>query len=221
MALGVAIAPVFLYLLAALVLALWPVNRHAVAVDDGIELFLVSNGVHVDLAIPVDVGDIDWGRFLQPAQFSRPIEAPAYLTFGWGERRFFLETPTWADLEASVAIPATLWPTPAALRVTRLSGPPALSERVRSARVSRSGYDALERHISSGFRLTADGHPILIDHRSNSRNSLFFEATGSYHAFETCNSWTNRGLQVAGLRTASWAPFEASIFWHFDVDRRP
>lgn len=212
----VPVAAAVLYLLAAVLLALLPANPDAEAPADGIEIFLVSNGVHVELAVPARAEQVDWGAFLRESDFGESIEPYNYVCFGWGERRFLLETPTWAELKLSVAVPATLWPTPAALSVTLFPGRLIPGEYVRRALVPRETYPLLAEFIRDGFRLGPDRRPILIGpDETSSHDSNVYEASDSYHAFRTCNDWTNAGLKLAGLRTATWAPFEQSIFWHF------
>ena len=213
--LEICLAVTALYVLAAVVLTLVPANRTAQAPKDGIEIFLVSNGLHVDFVLPMRAEGIDWSQLLQAGAFDKPITPYEYVGFGWGERRFLLETPTWADLKVSVAIPATLWPTPAAMCVTMLKYRP-WGERVRPVMIPRETYPLLAQHIRDSFRMDAAGQPVLIG--SDERSALsdnFYEATGSYHALRTCNVWSNAGLKPAGVRTATWAPFEESIFWHF------
>ena len=38
-------------------------------------------------------------------------------------------------------------------------------------------------------------------------------SAGSYHAFNTCNSWTNRVLASIGVRTAMWSPTDHAILY--------
>ena len=42
----------------------------------------------------------------------------------------------------------------------------------------------------------------------------FYEALGSYHLFETCNTWTGRGLRDAGVATGRWTPFDFTVVRH-------
>lgn len=39
----------------------------------------------------------------------------------------------------------------------------------------------------------------------------FYQAAGSYHLFNTCNTWTNRGLKLIKQRTALWTPYKWGI----------
>jgi hypothetical protein len=46
--------------------------------------------------------------------------------------------------------------------------------------------------------------------------SSCYEAVGSYHAFNTCNLWTNRVFKQIGVKTALWSPFTKDIVYHLD-----
>src|SRR3546814_5762847 len=52
-----------------------------------------------DLVLPRRAAGVDWTRLVKPAHFGDPRYAGFdHLAFGWGERHFYLETPTWADV---------------------------------------------------------------------------------------------------------------------------
>jgi hypothetical protein len=36
----------------------------------------------------------------------------------------------------------------------------------------------------------------------------------SYTFWHTCNEWTRRALATAGVRTATWAPFDIAVMFH-------
>lgn len=213
----VPIALTVLHTLAGALLTLIPANRTALPVEEGVEIFLFSNGVHVELALPVKAEDVDWGKFLKARDFGTWLDTPKYLGFGWGERRFLQEVPKWDDLSLGVAVTATLWPTPAAMSVVVLSGPPPPASWNRRVVVARENYAALAQFIRQSFTTDPTGEPILIgpcEYTKYARDN-FYEANGAYHLFRTCNVWTNQALQEAGLRTAVWAPFASSVFHHF------
>ena len=53
----------------------------------------------------------------------------------------------------------------------------------------------------------ADRHPGYFD------TDAFYEGTGRYTLWLTCNEWIGRALAGAGVRTAVRAPFDAALFW--------
>jgi uncharacterized protein (TIGR02117 family) len=44
-------------------------------------------------------------------------------------------------------------------------------------------------------------------------NDAFYEANGSYDLFETCNTWSGRGLKRAGVTVSRWTPFDFNVVW--------
>ena len=76
----------------------------------------------------------------------------------------------------------------------------------RSVKISAAQYQRLIEFIKDGFRRQADGSMILIPNAAYGPNDAFFEAEGRYHCFNTCNCWTGRALQAAGIRTGWYTP---------------
>ena len=96
------LAVLLAYLLAAFTLGsivLTP-ERHG---RRDITLYLLDNGVHTDLALPLANDTYDWTTFIRPEDARDTAFAPAYVAFGWGDRAFYLETPHWRDLKATTA----------------------------------------------------------------------------------------------------------------------
>ena len=60
-----------LYLLAALVGSLVPVNRGWSEPDEGITIYLASNGIHADLILPAEAQGLDWRPLLPEQRFRR------------------------------------------------------------------------------------------------------------------------------------------------------
>ncbi|MFY7811530.1 MAG: DUF2459 domain-containing protein [Flavobacterium sp.] len=73
-----------------------------------IEIFIKTNGVHSDLVMPVKNNLKDWSKNILFKHTISKDTTYQYIAFGWGDRAFYLETPTWADLKFSVALKATL-----------------------------------------------------------------------------------------------------------------
>ena len=71
-----------------------------------ITIFVRSNGVHTDIVVPVQVAGIDWRSELPPRFFKRSDPGNDHVAFGWGDKGFYLDVPTWGDLTASAALNA-------------------------------------------------------------------------------------------------------------------
>ena len=82
--------------------------------------------------------------------------------------------------------------------------------------LSKDQFDKLIIGLEKSFQKDRRGDLIEIAEKNYSDNDAFFEATGNYHLFNTCNSWTNSTLKMAGIKTAFWTPFDKGILYHLD-----
>lgn len=181
-----------------------------------VDVYFVTNGVHVDVWVPARHAARDWSTWL-PSDV--PVDPYGYVAFGWGDRGFFLDVPTWDDLTVGVALRALIPPSPTAMHVSAFVGPPRPHDDVHGLRVSADQYTTLARFIEQSFALDAAGGPRLIDHPGYQPYDRFFEGRGSYHLFRTCNVWTNDAVKAAGHEAALWAPFERGVRHHLPKNR--
>lgn len=211
-----AVALVALYFATAEIGTRIAVNGDADPDAGDIDVYLVSNGVHVDIWVPSRRPERDWTAWLPAAV---PARSWGYVAFGWGDREFFLSVPTWDDLTLGVAVRGALLPTPAAMHVLAFDGPPNVDDAVHRLSITSRQYTDLVAFIDSGFRLDADGRPVLLDHPGYKRHDRFFDGSSHYHVFSTCNVWTNSAVKSMGQKAALWAPFERSARFHLPRNR--
>ncbi len=195
-----------LYVLAAITVPMIPSSPKAFSGEISQQAFLASNGVHTDLILP---------KTLLPEAFEKQLNLEPsiqYVAFGWGDKGFYLETPTWADLKLSVALNAALLPSPTAMHVTRYANQ---KQHWRPLALHQEQVDILLDYLNQGFEKQQNGNIIPITGHTYGNNDRFYEATGHYNLFLTCNEWINRGLKKAGLRTAIWSPTDKGILRYF------
>lgn len=212
---GVFFALILSYLLFAIVLSLITINSgYEYAGHDSVEIMIQTNGVHTDLVLPFRNDLMDWGSFVDPGVTSSGISTANYISFGWGDREFYLQTQTWDDLSAQTALRALFLAGDTAIHVHYYF---RIVDSDANRRIIMSGNDYLKlvNYIVSSFRLDEDGAPILIDGFSYSSHDAFYEAQGTFTLFRTCNTWVNSGLKTAGLPASFWTPFDKGIFIHY------
>src|SRR5688572_19403271 len=73
---------------------------------DSIEIYILTNGVHTDLVLPLQNQFMDWNKFVNPASTISSNTSVRYVSFGWGDKGFYLRTKTWGDLKFSIAFNA-------------------------------------------------------------------------------------------------------------------
>ena len=204
-----------LYFLAAVAGALIPANPSWKEPSQGITIFVRSNGVHTWVMVPAVTPQADWRRLIRPEHLKDPRQAGDHFAFGWGNREFYLNTPTWSDLSAGTALRALFGGGPTLMHVDHESAPRPDPDQ-RPIRLTDQQYRALTRYIRASFRLDSQGLPLPLPGRGYGPSDTFYEGRGRYSLFMTSNEWTGRALRAAGVRTGLWTPFEPSIMWRLD-----
>lgn len=204
------------YLLLLPIGTLIPVNRKFKPVKNGIDIFVSTNGMHVDYIVPTQNQLFDWTRIIDSTPYDKPLTDYPYLGIGWGDPGFYLELETWDKLPFSIAAKALLYPTPTIMHVTGYDTLPYDTLRVEKITISPSSYVHLSSFIYNAFRLDPNQNLDLIPEVGYTPHDNFYQAHGVYHAFHTCNYWINKGLKRIGVRTALWSPLEKGIFYQLD-----
>ena len=204
-----------LYLIAALWMPFLPAHSDFQPCQkDAVEIYILSNGVHTDIVLPVKNEWKDWSTFVDPAETRSGSTSADLVSFGWGDKGFFLETPTWADLKFKTAFNALFFLGNSAMHVSfhqRLFE----NESCKKICISRDCYQKLSGYIEDSFEKDISGMPLLIKGACYSDNDAFYEANGTYNLFFTCNTWANSALKTAGLKACAWTPFDKGIFYQY------
>src|SRR3546814_13841159 len=124
----------------------------------------------------------DWRSLFLPNDLSDPRYAEDQLLFGWGERNFYLQTPSWSDLDLSVAARALIYGRRTLLHVDHVHGPrpgPAM----RPVPISEAQYQLLERRLDASFDLDPYGEPPRTT--GYGASDVFYVSHGSYIILRT------------------------------------
>jgi len=186
------------------------VKVNALPTQGRIQIWLTSNGVHTDIVMPIRNAQMDWNHFLNIEDTCWHQSKFNYVSIGWGDRGFYLETPTWRDLKFSTAVKAAFFMGTSALHVTGLRHTPRASLQT-SIYITELQYQRLWTCIQKDFSCEGP-FPKLIKAKGYGKNDLFFEAKGTYSLFFTCNTWTNEALKTAGLPACLWTIYDRAIF---------
>ena len=121
-------------------------------------------------------------------------DAP-YYEIGWGDESFYRAT----RVELGLAARALLWPTETVMHVVALERAPDSYPHtdIRTLLIDEAGMHGLREAIAATFQQDL-GAPAFIDAGLYGR-SAFFVADGTFWLGNTCNSWTIRKLNAAGL----------------------
>lgn len=204
------------YLLLLPIGTIIPINRKFKPVRNGVDIFVSTNGMHVDYIVPTRNQLFDWSKIIDSSPYAKSLTEYPYLGIGWGDPGFYLELETWDKLSFKIAAKALLYPTPTIMHVIGYDSLPGETLRVEKISISPSSYVHLSSFIYNAFRLDPDQKLDLIRGVGYTADDNFYQAKGVYHAFHTCNYWVNKGLKRIGVRTPLWSPLEKGIFYQLD-----
>lgn len=205
---------ILIYFLSAYSLSRVAVKEEENAKDE-VTIFIKTNGVHTDIVVPVRNEQKDWSKEVKFSNTMSKDTTYQYLGMGWGDKGFYLETPTWADLKASVAFKAATGLSTTAIHATFFN---TISEdsTCKKILISKEQYARLINYIDNSFQKDPNGQTINIKTNANYGNDdAFYEANGSYSMLHTCNTWANNGLKTCGQKCCYWTPFDSGIFLNY------
>jgi len=205
------IALLLLYLVNAFMLSRITIEEEPNEPDE-IAVYILTNGVHTDIVMPVKTAQVDWSQQIKHSNTQRADSTYSHIAMGWGDKGFYLETPTWADLKASTAFKAATGLSSTAIHTTYYRSMTE-GEDCKKILISKLQYSRLIQYITESFQKDKFGQFIHIPTDANyGISDAFYEANGSYSMFSTCNSWANSGLKASGQRACLWTAFDTGIF---------
>ena len=127
-------------------------------------------------------------RFRRATCATRAMPGIDHVAIGWGERAFYVETPTWADVR-----PATSSP-----RRSAAAGRWCMSTGFRRRARQRCGAIVLRpeeyRRLAAFIRASIVAGRRAVAGYGDA--DAFYEARGHYSALQTCNAWTGDALRA-------------------------
>ena len=202
------------YTLAAFSLSKITVNSDATTQPKEVSIYILTNGVHTDLVVPIKNESKDWSQEIKVENTKAKDSTAQFIAFGWGDKGFYLNTPQWSDLKASTAFNAAFGLGNSAMHATFFKSLTESKSCIKIA-VSKENYERLVQYIESAFQYDANQNPIFIEATTYGNYDSFYEAKGKYNLFQTCNSWANGGLKAANQKAAFWTVTDTGIFYHY------
>lgn len=203
-----------LYMLAAFICSRMKVKAERGTTND-VSIFILTNGVHADIIVPVKTDQLDWSKQIRFEHTLKKDSMVQYVAFGWGDKEFYIETPTWADLKCKTAFNAILGLNTAAIHTTFYN---SLMEgkNCKKINLSKEQYVRLINYIDKSFLKNEIGSYIHLGEEVNyGAYDAFYEAKGRYNLFYTSNTWTNNALKACGQKACLWTPFDWGIFYQY------
>lgn len=124
-----------------------------------------------------------------------------YIEVGWGDERFYQAQ----KVTLSLALRAIFWPTSSVLHVVAVPYPPKRffpESEVVAVSVPQAGYENLLLFVAASFT-RAQGDDIVKLDSGLYGDSRFYRAEGTFHAFNTCNTWVADAVEQTGYPISS------------------
>jgi uncharacterized protein (TIGR02117 family) len=194
-----------IYLLLSLAFSYIPINNFQDTKQATKQIYLSTNGVHLDIVIKKS----DLSPTLLRNLYHKPEEK--YISIGWGDENFYLNTPTFSDLTLENAAKAMFLKSPTLMHVTRYKNkrPHWVTVKLDIEKLNK-----LNTFIENSFATDSQGQKIILPDAAYYERDNFYKAIGSYTALYNCNSWANHAFKQSGLKSSIWTPFDFGLL-HF------
>ena len=173
--------------------ALWPAS----ATDAGVEVQVLDNGFHTDLAVPRAALEARTGPL---AEAVRSLPPGDWILIGWGDSKFYVDQSPITD---RLPDGARAFFRPGNASVIMLD--PAqrdprdlvAADRRRSLRLSAAGFEAMADHIEASLDLEHARARIAAARAGD--DARFFASHEHFWVGRLCNHWSAGVLNAAGL----------------------
>lgn len=198
----------FLLFIIAILLSACPSKPHAVkqtkenSEEESVVIYVVNHGYHTGIVVPA--GKIQ----ASIPQLKERFGNTPYIEFGWGDNKFYPAN----EMTTGLTIRALLWPTKSVIHAVAIPGKVALffiNSHVEKLCLSGIEYSALITFIINSF-YTNEKSQIIQLKRGLYGNSQFYQGEGYFSFANTCNTWTAKGLQSAGMDISPAFQFTAN-----------
>ena len=213
--LGVILGVIAFYILCCFLIPKIPVSAEATSDPKVVDVYLYTNGVHTDVVVPIKNQFYDWSQSISFDNTRSKRTDFNYVGIGWGDKGFYLDTPTWAELKPSTAFKAAFWLGDSAMHCTFYSKMKVADDCVKVS-LTEKQYMQLVQFINDKFDRDSKGDfKFIATDAVYDNNDAFYDAKGSYNLFYTCNTWANDALKASGQKAALWSPTDFGIFQHY------
>lgn len=187
-------------------------DASAPATGTGETIWVLDSGWHTALVLRRSQLGTQFIALLQPLP-----ETP-YLTFGWGNRKFYRAPHPTLGMDI-----AALFPSQSTVLVEGCAQPPRAcytrAVKIRALPVTVQGAQRLDAYLLATFQRNAAGQAKPLGPGPDP-GSEFYASRLSYDALHTCNTWTAEALQVAGLPITYHGIIFAGQLWR-ELPRTP
>ncbi|TPN84744.1 DUF2459 domain-containing protein [Aquimarina algicola] len=199
---GIILLLPIVYIIIAMISMLITVNKTPQSDTDTQVVYLSTNGVHLSIIMPIKNITPALTKDLQFDNHDR------YLSFGWGDADFYLNTPEWKDLTFRNAFSALFLKSKTLIQVKRYRQKRSKWIKIF---VTPEELEALQLYITNTFAQNNNSTKIILPNSGYTVRDDFYHAKGSYTFYKTCNTWVNSAFKQSGLKACLWTPFDFGL----------
>ncbi|EDQ4910722.1 TIGR02117 family protein [Salmonella enterica subsp. enterica serovar Gaminara] len=156
------------------------------------EIYIVSHGWHTGIIAPAhDVNTV------LPQLKKRFAQETQWYEIGWGDKGFYQSQ----EITTALTLQAMFWSSGAVMHIVAFSGKPEryfAGSEIKSLLLHTNQRNSLMRYLGRSFARDAEGNLIPLK-QGIYGDSQFYAANDRYGILNTCNKWTAKGLESAGL----------------------
>jgi uncharacterized protein (TIGR02117 family) len=176
------------------------------------------NNFHAEIIVPVSNQTFNWRQQLDLPQLGKDASQYQYLSFGWGDRQFFMHS----SFDPITIFDVLFLPGPSVMHVWGHAEPKlqlGAKFDLKQVNLSKIEYLRLSQFINDSFQRSA-AHQTTYLQPGFYPNSGFYEAKGSYSILRNCNAWTAEALRVADVNTPLWPTLAPAVMQQINCDCR-
>jgi len=192
------------YLFVSLIPTFIPVNNEKEYSEKEQSIYLNSNGVHLNIILSKNQL---YPKLLDGLKY---LKNDNYFSFGWGDKKFYLNTAEWSDLTFSNAFQALFLKSSTLIHLTRYS---SIEKDWVEIKINQNQLININQYILKSYYSDSLNNKVLLENKGYSFNDDFYEALGTYSCFKTSNSWVNTCLKNADIKACLWTPFDFGLLW--------
>jgi uncharacterized protein (TIGR02117 family) len=194
----------------------WFYNPQA---DCTVPIYISSvNNFHAEIIVPVGNQTFDWRQQLDLQQLGKDASQYKYLSFGWGDRQFFMNS----SFDPITIFDVLFLPGSSVMHVWGHKEPKlqlGAKFDLKQVSLSKAEYLRLSQFINDSFQRSTL-HQTTYLQPGFYPNSGFYEAKGSYSILRNCNAWTAEALRVADVNTPLWPALAPAVMQQINCDCR-
>lgn len=202
------LALISFYFFSALILQNVFIGEKKLKADNKFVAYVSSGEIHTEFVFPVSNILFNWTDLIPVSQVTTKIPAPKYISIGWGSRDFFFNMKSWDNINFPVVLGAIFLPGESALHVEYLEN---LDTVTFPLYLTPKEYLELIAYIKDFFILDQQGKVQKISDYNYYETDKFFKSHHRYHMFNTCNMWTQNGLEKINAKRPLWSPGKYGI----------